>query len=179
MPDFDFNWTSLDYIYYPVSGIMWLWYKLFGFLLGQGYDVTPVNPLLSGHAIHDRIVVANLAEAAPLDMVDIFRASANAGAAVDDAIRLGAVWAGASAAGGAATGGEAVPGRDGLGAGLTGARPIGSGAGVGATSTGAVGPADSGEGPATGASASGRETGRGTSPPGSLTGVTGTGSGLR
>jgi YidC/Oxa1 family membrane protein insertase len=31
---FDFNWFSLDYIYYPVSGIMWLWYKLFGFLLG-------------------------------------------------------------------------------------------------------------------------------------------------
>ena len=30
----DFNWFSLDYIYYPVSGIMWLWYKLFAFLLG-------------------------------------------------------------------------------------------------------------------------------------------------
>ena len=67
---------------------------VFGFLLGRGYDVTPVNPLLAGHVIHDRTVVANLAEAAPLDMVDIFRASANAGAAVDDAIRLGArtVW---------------------------------------------------------------------------------------
>ena len=66
---------------------------VFGFLLGRGYDVTPVNPLLAG-AIHDRTVVASLAEAAPLDMVDIFRASANAGAAVDDAIRLGArtVW---------------------------------------------------------------------------------------
>lgn len=34
MSSFDFNWASLDYIYYPVSGIMWLWYKLFGFLLG-------------------------------------------------------------------------------------------------------------------------------------------------
>jgi predicted CoA-binding protein len=67
---------------------------VFGFLLERGYDVTPVNPLLAGHAIHDRTVVASLAEAAPLDMVDIFRASANAGAAVDDAIRLGArtVW---------------------------------------------------------------------------------------
>lgn len=30
----DFNWASLDYIYYPVSGIMWLWYKAFAFLLG-------------------------------------------------------------------------------------------------------------------------------------------------
>lgn len=29
-----FNWFSLDYIYYPVSGIMWLWYKLFGLFLG-------------------------------------------------------------------------------------------------------------------------------------------------
>ena len=29
-----FNWASLDYIYYPVSAIMWLWYKLFAFVLG-------------------------------------------------------------------------------------------------------------------------------------------------
>lgn len=29
-----FNWFSLDYIYYPVSGIMWLWYKLFASILG-------------------------------------------------------------------------------------------------------------------------------------------------
>ena len=29
-----FDWFSLDYIYYPVSGIMWLWYKLFAILLG-------------------------------------------------------------------------------------------------------------------------------------------------
>ncbi len=29
-----FNWFSLDFIYYPVSGIMWLWYKLFGAVLG-------------------------------------------------------------------------------------------------------------------------------------------------
>jgi predicted CoA-binding protein len=67
---------------------------VFGFLLERGYDVTPVNPLLAGRAIHDRTVVAGLAEAIPLDMVDIFRTSANAGAAVDDAIRLGArtVW---------------------------------------------------------------------------------------
>jgi YidC/Oxa1 family membrane protein insertase len=34
LSSFDFNWASLDYIYYPVSAIMWLWYKLFGFLLG-------------------------------------------------------------------------------------------------------------------------------------------------
>jgi len=29
-----FNWFSLDIIYYPVSGIMWLWYKLFAAILG-------------------------------------------------------------------------------------------------------------------------------------------------
>ncbi len=29
-----FNWFSLDYIYYPVSAIMWVWYKAFAFLLG-------------------------------------------------------------------------------------------------------------------------------------------------
>jgi YidC/Oxa1 family membrane protein insertase len=34
LSSFDFDWASLDYIYYPVSGIMWLWYKMFGFLLG-------------------------------------------------------------------------------------------------------------------------------------------------
>ena len=51
--------------------------------------------MLAGRTIHGRTVVANLAEAAPLEMVDIFRASANAGAVVDEAIRLGAaqvVW---------------------------------------------------------------------------------------
>ena len=31
---FDFNWFSLDYIYYPVSAIMWVWYKAFAFVLG-------------------------------------------------------------------------------------------------------------------------------------------------
>ena len=29
-----FNWFSLDIIYYPVSAIMWVWYKAFSFLLG-------------------------------------------------------------------------------------------------------------------------------------------------
>jgi YidC/Oxa1 family membrane protein insertase len=29
-----FDWFSLDVIYYPVSGIMWVWYKAFAFLLG-------------------------------------------------------------------------------------------------------------------------------------------------
>lgn len=29
-----FDWFSLDFVYYPVSGIMWLWYKLFSLILG-------------------------------------------------------------------------------------------------------------------------------------------------
>src|SRR3978361_2021623 len=45
------------------------------FLLDRGYDVTPVNPGLAGQTIHGRTVVASLAEAAPLEMVDVFRAS--------------------------------------------------------------------------------------------------------
>src|SRR5512133_3771492 len=67
---------------------------VFGYLLSRGYDVTPVNPLLAARTIHGRSVVGRLEDAQPLDMVDIFRASANAGAAVDEAIRLGArtVW---------------------------------------------------------------------------------------
>src|ERR1700758_1443338 len=32
--DLLFDWFSLDIIYYPVSAIMWAWYKAFGFLLG-------------------------------------------------------------------------------------------------------------------------------------------------
>ena len=60
------------------------------FLLARGYDVTPVNPALAGQEIHGRRVVASLAEAGPLDMVDIFRRSAEAGAVMDEATALGA-----------------------------------------------------------------------------------------
>jgi len=64
------------------------------FLLDCGYDVTPVNPGLAGQAIHGRPVVARLADAAPLEMVDVFRNAAHAGAVVDAAIHRGAgvVW---------------------------------------------------------------------------------------
>jgi predicted CoA-binding protein len=49
---------------------------------------------LAGQEILGRPVVATLAEAAPLDMVDVFRASAQAGGVVDEAIASGArtVW---------------------------------------------------------------------------------------
>ena len=63
-------------------------------LLEHGYDVTPVNPGLAGEYIHGKLVVATLAEAAPLDMVDLFRAASSLEPDVDEAIRLGAntVW---------------------------------------------------------------------------------------
>lgn len=64
------------------------------FLLDRGYDAVPVNPVLAGREIHGRGAVAALDQAAPLDMVDVFRRSAEAGAVVDEAVRLGArsVW---------------------------------------------------------------------------------------
>lgn len=65
------------------------------FLVDRGYAITPVNPGLAGKALHGVTAVARLeAAAAPLDMVDVFRRSEDAGAVVADAIRLGArtVW---------------------------------------------------------------------------------------
>jgi len=64
------------------------------FLLEHGFDVTPVNPLLAGEVLHGRTVVADLEDAAPLDMVDVFRNTSHAGALVDSVIRLGAnsIW---------------------------------------------------------------------------------------
>lgn len=29
-----FSFWSLDYVYYPISGILWIWHKIFGFFLG-------------------------------------------------------------------------------------------------------------------------------------------------
>jgi predicted CoA-binding protein len=64
------------------------------FLLEHGFDVTPVNPELVGQSLHGQTVVARLADAAPLEMVDVFRNSSHAGSLVDEAIRLGAktIW---------------------------------------------------------------------------------------
>jgi predicted CoA-binding protein len=64
------------------------------FLLSRGYDVTPVNPGLAGQDLLGRRVVATLEQAAPLEMIDIFRASEHVPGIVADAIRLGArvVW---------------------------------------------------------------------------------------
>ncbi len=71
----------------PSHGVM-------GFLIARGFEVVGVNPNLAGQAVLGRPVVATLADAAPLDMVDIFRRSEAAGAVVHEAVRLGArtVW---------------------------------------------------------------------------------------
>lgn len=69
-------------------------YGVFGFLLARGYAVRPVNPTLAGKSVHGMPSVPSLEEAGPLDMVDVFRRSEDAGPVVDEAIRLGAksVW---------------------------------------------------------------------------------------
>lgn len=69
-------------------------FEVMGFLIRQGFDVTPVNPGLVGQEILGRKVVASLDEAGALDMVDLFRNSAAVEAPVADAIRLGAktIW---------------------------------------------------------------------------------------
>ncbi len=71
----------------PSHGVM-------GFLLRQGFTVTPVNPGLAGQTIHGQTVAATLDDAAPLEIVDVFRASDQVGPVVADAIRLGArvIW---------------------------------------------------------------------------------------
>ncbi len=64
------------------------------FLVARGYEVTPVNPGLAGRMLHGATASATLAEAAPLDMVDVFRRSEDAGAVMDAAADLGArsIW---------------------------------------------------------------------------------------
>ncbi len=64
------------------------------FLVRRGYEVIGVNPGIAGQFLHGRPVVARLDEAAPLDMVDVFRNSRHVGPVVDEAIRLRAktVW---------------------------------------------------------------------------------------
>ena len=61
----------------------------------HGYRVIPVNPQITGEHIHGEFVFRDLAQLGDkIDMVDIFRNSAAAGDAVDEAIAVGAtaVW---------------------------------------------------------------------------------------
>ncbi len=64
------------------------------YLLHHGYQVVPVNPGLAGQEIHGQRVVATLAEAGPIDMVDVFRESAAAAGIAEQAVAegAGALW---------------------------------------------------------------------------------------
>jgi len=65
------------------------------FLQDQGYRVIPVNPRITGEHIHGEYVWRELSQIGePIDIVDIFRNSADAATAVDEAIAAGAkaVW---------------------------------------------------------------------------------------
>jgi uncharacterized protein len=70
-------------------------HEVMGFLLDSGYNVVPVNPGQAGGTILGQPVFARLEDIPfPIDMVDVFRRSADAGSVVDEAIRVGAksVW---------------------------------------------------------------------------------------
>jgi uncharacterized protein len=65
------------------------------FLQDQGYRVIPVNPTITGEHVHGEFIWRELAQIGePIDLVDIFRNSDAAAAAVDEAIAVGAkaVW---------------------------------------------------------------------------------------
>ena len=65
------------------------------FLQQHGYRVIPVNPRITGEHVHGEFVFRELSQLGdPIDIVDIFMNSANAGAVVDQAIAVGAkaVW---------------------------------------------------------------------------------------
>ena len=66
------------------------------FLQDRGYRVYPVNPRITGEHVHGEFVWRELGQIGEhIDIVDIFRNSAEAGAAVDEAIAAGAAGAGA------------------------------------------------------------------------------------
>lgn len=70
-------------------------YGVMRFLQEHGYRVLPVNPPITGEHIHGEFVWRELSEIGdPIDMVDIFRRSADVDDAVDQAIAAGAkaVW---------------------------------------------------------------------------------------
>jgi uncharacterized protein len=76
----------------PSNGVM-------RFLQGRGYRVIPVNPGLAGQTLNGELVYASLQDipqdkTGRIDMVDIFRNSADAAKPALDAIEIGArfVW---------------------------------------------------------------------------------------
>jgi uncharacterized protein len=63
--------------------------EVLGYLVAKGFETYPVNPWHAGGLIRGRPTYARLADVpALIDMVDVFRNSAAAGGAVDDALDL-------------------------------------------------------------------------------------------
>lgn len=70
-------------------------YDVMRAMQAHGYRVIPVNPQITGEHVHGEYVFRELAQIGePIDIVDIFRRSEQAGEAVDQAIAIGAkaVW---------------------------------------------------------------------------------------
>ena len=70
-------------------------YGVMKFLQERGYRVIPVNPRITGETVHGEFVWRELSQIGePIDIVDIFRKSSEAGPVVDEAIAVGAkaVW---------------------------------------------------------------------------------------
>ena len=64
-------------------------HEVLGVLINRGYETYPVNPGHAGARIGGRLVFGRLADVpVRIDMVDLFRNSAAAGAAVDEALAL-------------------------------------------------------------------------------------------
>ena len=64
-------------------------YIVFRYLKERGFDVIPVNPRLAGHDVLGVPAVASLSVVGrPIDMVEIFRASTEAGGVTDEALTL-------------------------------------------------------------------------------------------
>ncbi|NNM71940.1 CoA-binding protein [Enterovirga sp. DB1703] len=64
-------------------------YIVFKYLLERGFEVIPVNPRLAGQDMLGVRAYARLSEIGrPLDMVEIFRSSAEAGGVTDEALAL-------------------------------------------------------------------------------------------
>ncbi len=75
----------------PSNGVM-------GYLLSRGYHVIPVNPGQVGKHIQGQEVFGHLADVPmPVDMVDVFRASAYLAEVVDEALAMNprpkVIWA--------------------------------------------------------------------------------------
>ena len=64
-------------------------HRVAAYLVARGYRVIPVNPGQAGKVVGGEVVRASLSDIADhVDMVDIFRRSEEAGAVVDEALRV-------------------------------------------------------------------------------------------